>query len=196
MRPLAYEGFFIDRHVSVSVKPQKDSRKAPPQTTHAADARQPVSYTLAWPIRFGLSIALIAHLLAIASEPFLMFSRSAMKTGTDASLLRRGLGPYVEMLYLDHGYFFLHRILVQATFWSAGFLMKERIRRGNQSNGCVFLTDVCTGQDSIITVTSCCPSSIRIAIRGQINPWRPNSIPRSTRNGGKSFFVISSFNDP
>ncbi len=106
MRLLAYEGFFIARPVSVSVKPQKDSRKVSPPTTHAADEGEPISLSLAWPTRLGLSIALIAHLLAIASEPFLMFSRSAMKTGTDATLLRRGLGPYVEMLYLDHGYFF------------------------------------------------------------------------------------------
>lgn len=46
------------------------------------------------------------HLLAVLAEPLHFFSRSEVQTSPEFAALRRTLAPYVEWLYLDHGYFF------------------------------------------------------------------------------------------
>ena len=47
-----------------------------------------------------------AHLLAVVAEPLFFFSRSDFQTGPEFYGLRRWLAPYVDWMYLDHGYFF------------------------------------------------------------------------------------------
>ena len=46
------------------------------------------------------------HMLAVLAEPLHFFSRSEVQTSPEFGALRRTLAPYVEWLYLDHGYFF------------------------------------------------------------------------------------------
>lgn len=46
------------------------------------------------------------HLLAVVAEPLFFYSRSDVQAGPEFLALRRGLGPYVDWMYLDHGYFF------------------------------------------------------------------------------------------
>lgn len=48
----------------------------------------------------------IFHLLAVVAEPLFFYSRSDVQAGPEFLALRRGLGPYVDWMYLDHGYFF------------------------------------------------------------------------------------------
>ena len=51
-------------------------------------------------------VAVLLHLLAVLAEPLAFFSRSEFQTGPEFFALRRTLAPYVEWMYLDHGYFF------------------------------------------------------------------------------------------
>ncbi|MBM3965787.1 MAG: hypothetical protein FJ308_12100 [Planctomycetes bacterium] len=46
------------------------------------------------------------HLLAVVAEPLHFFSRSEVQSSPEFAALRRTFAPYVEWLYLDHGYFF------------------------------------------------------------------------------------------
>lgn len=46
------------------------------------------------------------HLLAVLAEPLFFFSRSDFQSGPEFYGLRRWLAPYVDWMYLDHGYFF------------------------------------------------------------------------------------------
>jgi hypothetical protein len=48
----------------------------------------------------------LVHLLAVIAEPLFFYSRSDVQAGPEFLALRRGLGPYVDWMYLDHGYFF------------------------------------------------------------------------------------------
>jgi hypothetical protein len=48
----------------------------------------------------------VFHLLAVVAEPLFFYSRSDVQAGPEFLALRRGLGPYVDWMYLDHGYFF------------------------------------------------------------------------------------------
>jgi len=50
--------------------------------------------------------AVLLHLLAVLAEPLTFFSRSDFQSGPEFFGLRRTLAPYVEWMYLDHGYFF------------------------------------------------------------------------------------------
>ncbi len=50
-----------------------------------------------------LSLAIAVHLLAVVAEPFKFFTQGASAA---AEPVRSLLAPYVEMAYLNHGYFF------------------------------------------------------------------------------------------
>jgi len=50
--------------------------------------------------------AVLLHLLAVLAEPLTFFSRSDFQSGPEFFGLRRTFAPYVEWMYLDHGYFF------------------------------------------------------------------------------------------
>ncbi|MCU0710292.1 MAG: hypothetical protein MUF23_18600 [Pirellula sp.] len=58
--------------------------------------------TLAWVI----SLLVGLHMLAVVAEPLRFFSQSDFQSGPEFAALRRWTAPYVEWLYLDHGYFF------------------------------------------------------------------------------------------
>ena len=70
--------------------------------------RSPSTPSGACPPRFrNLVLGLVAvHLLAVLAEPLAFFSRSEYQMGPEFFALRRFLAPYVEWMYLDHGYFF------------------------------------------------------------------------------------------
>jgi hypothetical protein len=58
-------------------------------------------------LRVGISLAVVLHLLAVFAEPYRFFSQSSVKPGSEEALwLRRSLAPYVEFMYLSHGYSF------------------------------------------------------------------------------------------
>ncbi len=60
----------------------------------------------AWVQRL-LGCALILHLICLVAEPLCYFSRSETRGISPEFLgVRRLFAPYVEVLYLDHGYFF------------------------------------------------------------------------------------------
>ena len=58
----------------------------------------------AW--KWGISGLVLLHLLAVTAEPFRFFTRSARGTSPAADPARWALAAYIEMAYLNHGYFF------------------------------------------------------------------------------------------
>jgi hypothetical protein len=56
--------------------------------------------------QYVLLVLVVAHLLAVFSEPFHFFTRSPVQTGADADFMRGMVSPYTQWMYLDHGYFF------------------------------------------------------------------------------------------
>ncbi len=65
------------------------------------------SPTISRSTRCLLSIFLIVHVAAVFAEPFRFFSQSPVKPAAEeAGWLRRTLAPYVEFMYLSHGYSF------------------------------------------------------------------------------------------
>jgi hypothetical protein len=57
-------------------------------------------------VRATLSVLILLHLLAVIGEPLRMFSQGRQPSAPDAQLVRGSLGPYIDFLYLHHGYFF------------------------------------------------------------------------------------------
>jgi hypothetical protein len=58
-------------------------------------------------LRLFLSVLIVLHLAAVIAEPLRFFSRSSEKfAAEDTQMLRTLLGPYVDAMYLSHGYFF------------------------------------------------------------------------------------------
>lgn len=51
-------------------------------------------------------IAIAGHFAAVLAEPIRFFSQSETQVAPYAATWRASLAPYVEWLYLDHGYFF------------------------------------------------------------------------------------------
>lgn len=58
----------------------------------------------AW--KWVISGLVLLHLLAVTAEPFRFFTRSARGTSPASDPLRWALAPYIELAYLNHGYFF------------------------------------------------------------------------------------------
>ncbi len=59
-----------------------------------------------WPRRIA-SVAILFHGLAVIAEPFHFFTRSPVRaSAADARLLRSSIAPYVDFMFLSHGYFF------------------------------------------------------------------------------------------
>jgi len=56
--------------------------------------------------KLPVSMLLVLHLLAVVAEPFALFTRGANGTSPAALPIRRTMAPYVELGYLNHGYFF------------------------------------------------------------------------------------------
>ena len=56
--------------------------------------------------KLSISLILVFHLLAVIAEPFALFTRGANAVSPAASPIRKYLAPYVEFVYLNHGYFF------------------------------------------------------------------------------------------
>jgi len=60
---------------------------------------------LGWQI--AVSILVVLHVLAVLAEPLRFFSQSPVKFASEeARLLRMATGPYVDFMYLSHGYSF------------------------------------------------------------------------------------------
>jgi hypothetical protein len=73
------------------------------------DQPEPIVGKPSWSFRAQLiaSILLLVHLAAIVAEPFHFFSRTPVRpSAADARWLRQTLAPYVDFMYLSHGYFF------------------------------------------------------------------------------------------
>jgi hypothetical protein len=51
-------------------------------------------------------ILVAGHLVAVVAEPLRFFSQSDFQASPEFLAIRRWTAPYVEWLYLDHGYFF------------------------------------------------------------------------------------------
>ena len=51
-------------------------------------------------------VLVLLHLVAVLAEPLIFFSRSDFQVGPEFYWTRRFLAPYVDWMYLDHGYFF------------------------------------------------------------------------------------------
>jgi len=56
--------------------------------------------------RKGVLVLVLLHLIAVLAEPLFFFSRSDFQVGPEFYSMRRYLAPYVDWMYLDHGYFF------------------------------------------------------------------------------------------
>lgn len=54
-----------------------------------------------------VSLFLCWHIAALLCEPLRMFSQSSVRPmGANVAYLKQVVGPYMEFMYLDHGYFF------------------------------------------------------------------------------------------
>ncbi len=56
--------------------------------------------------KWVISGLVLLHLLAVTAEPFRFFTRSARGTSPASDPARWVLAPYIELAYLNHGYFF------------------------------------------------------------------------------------------
>jgi hypothetical protein len=56
--------------------------------------------------RWIILIVVALHITAVVAEPLRFFSRSDFQASPEFLAIRRWMAPYVEWLYLDHGYFF------------------------------------------------------------------------------------------
>ena len=56
--------------------------------------------------RAAISLLVVLHLLAVLGEPMRMFTQGRQPSAPDAAIVRSGLGPYIDFMYLHHGYFF------------------------------------------------------------------------------------------
>lgn len=74
--------------------------------SNEADSQRAPAWWLSPKGRAVLSVLLFLHLLAVVGEPLRMFSQGRQPASPDAQIVRRGLGPYIDFLYLHHGYFF------------------------------------------------------------------------------------------
>lgn len=84
-------------------RPSLVSSRSNPHLSSAAAAR---SWWLSPKGRAVLSVLILLHLLAVLGEPLRMFSQGRQPASPDAQIVRRGLGPYIDLAYLHHGYFF------------------------------------------------------------------------------------------
>ncbi len=75
--------------------------------TASHNSEPPVRITVS-KISFALlSLFAVVHILAVVAEPLRFASQTTTPRGAPhATLLRRGLAPYIDMMYLSHGYFF------------------------------------------------------------------------------------------
>lgn len=64
----------------------------------------PPGLSKAW--KWTISGLVVLQLLAVTAEPFRFFTRSARGTSPAADPARWALAPYIELAYLNHGYFF------------------------------------------------------------------------------------------
>lgn len=81
--------------------------KGPQRESAPREARQqptPPELSKAW--KWAISGLVVLHLLAVTAEPFRFFTRSARGTSPAADPARWVLAPYIELAYLNHGYFF------------------------------------------------------------------------------------------
>lgn len=62
------------------------------------------SLSPAW--KWVISGLVLLHLLAVTAEPFRFFTRSVRGTSPASDPARWVLAPYIELTYLNHGYFF------------------------------------------------------------------------------------------
>lgn len=72
----------------------------------SAKASPPTIVRISTNWKLAISGLLLFHLLAVVAEPFALFTRGANGTSPAATAIRRTVAPYVEMGYLNHGYFF------------------------------------------------------------------------------------------
>jgi hypothetical protein len=56
--------------------------------------------------KLPISFLLVLHLLAICTEPFALFTRGSNGLSPAALPIRKRMAPYIEIAYLNHGYFF------------------------------------------------------------------------------------------
>lgn len=68
--------------------------------------RQPIPPGLSRAWKWTISGLVVLQLLAVTAEPFRFFTRSARGTSPAADPARWALAPYIELAYLNHGYFF------------------------------------------------------------------------------------------
>lgn len=74
------------------------------QKTTTKDIHNP-TFGRGWQI--AVSVLVLLHVLAVLAEPLRFFSQSPVKfSSEEARLLRVTTGPYVDFMYLSHGYSF------------------------------------------------------------------------------------------
>jgi len=84
-------------------------RQSPKGLAGSKDDSHETHAVVEWSGRARLiaSLLISLHLLAVFAEPLRFFSRSPENfAAADTAFLRRTLGPYVDAMYLSHGYFF------------------------------------------------------------------------------------------
>ncbi len=65
-----------------------------------------VSFWASWRVRAIASALIFLHILALVGEPLRMFTQGRQPSAPDARIVRTTLGPYIDFMYLHHGYFF------------------------------------------------------------------------------------------
>jgi len=116
-----FQTTFVSKHIALNTKriknassrqwsngpPRSESDLHSPQGVVASSSVSSAGFAWSGRARFVASVLIGLHLLAVAAEPLRFFSRSPENfAAADTALLRRALGPYVDAMYLSHGYFF------------------------------------------------------------------------------------------
>jgi hypothetical protein len=74
------------------------------RVTEPVAAPKSIALNAKW--KLPLSLLLVLHLVAVVAEPFALFTRGANGPSPAALPIRQSMAPYIELAYLDHGYFF------------------------------------------------------------------------------------------
>lgn len=96
----------LTQAASLTALPQNLGPTTPADPNNPQDGTCPPARSC--PRRFvGLVlVAMALHCAAVVAEPLRFFSQSDFQAGPEFVWLRERMAPYVEWLYLDHGYFF------------------------------------------------------------------------------------------
>jgi hypothetical protein len=144
--------------------------------------------TLSRTVRCCLSIFVIVHVAAVFAEPFRFFSQSPVKPASaEAGWLRQTLAPYVDFMYLSHGYAFFAPNPGPSHLLECEIKQRPSIREAGPENA--KNSTVSTLRD-LPLIDQPAESFSRLAMRWRVFPDRAFDRPRLLYH---RYFMLSEF---